>query len=30
MNPFKNKTLEDFTIADCEAYLNRYSYGEYS
>lgn len=30
MNPFKIKTLDDFTIADCEAYLNRYPYGEHS
>ena len=30
MNPFKTKTLDDFTIADCEAYLNRYPYGEHS
>ena len=30
MNPFKIKTLDDFTIADCEAYLSRYPYGEHS
>lgn len=30
MNPFKIKTLDDFTIADCETYLNRYPYGEHS
>lgn len=29
MNPFKIKALEDFTIEDCEAYLNRYPYGEH-
>ena len=29
MNPFKEKSLEDFTIADCESYINRYPYGEH-
>lgn len=28
-NPFKEKSLEDFTIADCESYINRYPYGEH-
>ena len=30
MNPFKIKVLKDFTIVDCEVYLNRYPYGEHS
>ena len=30
MNPFKIKTLDDFTYRDCEEYLNRYPYGEHS
>ena len=29
MNPFKYKQLEEFTIADCELYINRYPYGEH-
>ena len=28
-NPFKEKSLEDFTIADCESYINSYPYGEH-
>lgn len=28
-NPFKEKSLEDFTIVDCESYLSRYPYGEH-
>ena len=28
MNPFKHKQLEEFTIEDCESYINRYPYGE--
>ena len=28
MNPFKEKSLEDFTIADCVSYINSYPYGE--
>lgn len=30
MNPFKIKAFEEFTIADCEMYLNCYPYGEHS
>lgn len=30
MNPFKRKTLEEFTISDCEAYLESYPYGDYA
>ena len=30
MNPFKHKQLEEFTIEDCESYINRYPYGEYT
>lgn len=30
MNPFKHKKLEEFTIADCELYINKYPYGEHS
>lgn len=29
MNPFKHKQLEEFTIEDCESYINRYPYGEH-
>lgn len=29
MNPFKNKQLKDFTIADCELYISKYPYGEH-
>lgn len=28
-NPFKTKQLEDFTIEDCEIYLENYPYGEH-
>ncbi|MCQ2053145.1 MAG: hypothetical protein MJZ03_04340 [archaeon] len=28
-NPFKEKELKDFTIEDCETYLNNYEYGEH-
>lgn len=28
-NPFKIKKLEDFTIEDCEIYLEHYPYGEH-
>lgn len=30
MNPFKHKQLEEFTIEDCESYINRYPYGEHT
>lgn len=30
MNPFKHKQLEEFTIEDCESYINRYPYGEHA
>ncbi len=30
MNPFKYKQLEEFTIEDCELYINRYPYGEHT
>lgn len=30
MNPFKHKQLEEFTIEDCELYINRYPYGEHT
>lgn len=29
MNPFKIKQLEEFTESDCNAYLDRYPYGEH-
>lgn len=29
MNPFKHKLLEEFTIEDCELYINKYPYGEH-
>ena len=29
MNPFKQKQLEEFTIADCELYISKYPYGEH-
>lgn len=29
MNPFKQKKLEEFTIADCELYISKYPYGEH-
>lgn len=29
MNPFKIKQLDEFTIPDCKAYLDRYPYGEH-
>lgn len=29
MNPFKHKQLKEFTIADCELYINKYPYGEH-
>ena len=29
MNPFKEKSLDTFTIADCELYISRYPYGEH-
>lgn len=29
MNPFKHKQLEEFTISDCELYINKYPYGEH-
>ena len=28
MNPFKTKTLEQFTIDDCEQYIKNFPYGE--
>lgn len=28
-NPFKTKKLNDFTIEDCETYLDEYPYGEH-
>ena len=28
MNPFKQKKLEKFTIADCELYISKYPYGK--
>ena len=30
MNPFKDKSLEKFTITDCEIYLQNYPYGEHA
>lgn len=30
MNPFTHKQLEEFTIEDCESYINRYPYGEHT
>ena len=30
MSPFKHKQLEEFTIEDCESYINRYPYGEHT
>lgn len=30
MNPFKHKQLEEFTIEDCELYIEKYPYGEHS
>lgn len=29
MNPFKHKQLEEFSIEDCELYINKYPYGEH-
>lgn len=29
MNPFKQKQLDEFTIADCESYICQYPYGEH-
>ena len=29
MNPFKSKTLEQFSIEDCELYLEEFPYGEH-
>ena len=29
MNPYKIKTIEEFTIDDCETYIRRYPYGEH-
>lgn len=29
MNPFKQKQLDEFTIADCESYISQYPYGEH-
>ena len=29
MNPFKQKQLDEFTIADCEQYIAHYPYGEH-
>ena len=30
MNPFKHKQLEEFTIEDCESYINRYPYDKHT
>ena len=30
MNPFKIKAIDDFTIEDCETYLNSYPFGDHS
>lgn len=29
MNPFKQKQLDEFTIEDCENYIEHYPYGEH-